>query len=379
MHQQIKRLIMSQGLSMCEYIWLDGNLPVHQVRSKSKVVKLPQTPDINDFPKWNFDGSSTGQAVGNNSDCLLQPVFFTHNPLGNPGDHLVLCEVMAYDGSEHNSNTRAQLRKVLESGGAKFAPWLGFEQEYTMFQEGVPLGWPKHGYPAPQGPYYCGVGAKQVFGRELAIEHANACLKAGFMYYGMNAEVMAGQWEFQVGFRDIATEPADALTVSDHVWVARWLLHRLSEKYGIHISFDNKPIKGDWNGAGMHTNFSTEAMRDIKSGKKSIKEAIESLQKKHAQHIALYGHKLEARLTGKHETASIEQFSYGYADRSSSIRIPRAVADKGYGYIEDRRPGANADPYLVAARLIATICGGSEQHIKFSQTSEKNKEQEMYA
>jgi glutamine synthetase len=343
-------------LSLVEYIWLDGTKPVCNIRSKSRVVELPTPPKVADFPEWSFDGSSTYQADGGDSDLLLQPVCVVNDPLENGGDYLVMCEVLNPDKTPHHSNSRSKLRQILDDGGAQEAPWIGFEQEYTMFKKNIPLGWPEHGYPAPQGPYYCGVGPEQIFGRELAMEHAHACMKAGLMYYGLNAEVMPGQWEFQIGYRGAKGEDADAITICDHTWIARWLIHRMSERHNIHISIDNKPIKGDWNGAGMHTNLSTAAMRNPEIGKKTIDEAVKRLEQKHNEHIKHYGDRLEERLTGQYETSSIHEFSSGYADRGCSIRIPRMVEQKGYGYLEDRRPGANADPYMVAARLIATIC-----------------------
>lgn len=343
-------------LYMFEYIWLDGDKPVTKIRSKSRVIELYKTPEIEDLPIWNFDGSSTYQSEGQNSDLLLKPVNIVKDPIKNAGDYLVMCEVLKQDGSPHMSNSRAKLRKILDQGAKKEDPWFGFEQEYTMLKRNIPLGWPEHGYPAPQGPYYCGVGSEQIFGRELAIEHAKACMEANIMYYGLNAEVMPGQWEFQIGYRGSKNENADALTICDHMWIARWLIHRLSEKYSIHISIDNKPVKGDWNGAGMHTNFSTKSMRDKILGKETIENAIDLLSKKHKEHIAHYGAKLDERLTGLHETSSINEFSFGNSNRGCSIRVPILVAQKGYGYLEDRRPGANADPYIVAARIMATIC-----------------------
>ena len=342
---------------MAEYIWLDGYKPAARMRSKTRVIDLPEQPQISDFPEWSFDGSSTYQAIGTDSDLILRPVNFVDDPLSDGGDHLVMCEVINPDGiTPHPSNTRAKLRAVLDKGAAEQDPWFGFEQEYTMFKRNIPLGWPEHGYPAPQGPYYCGVGSEQIFGRDLANEHAQACLDAGLMYYGMNAEVMPGQWEFQVGYRGAKGEHADALTVCDHTWLARWLIHRISEDYDVHISIDNKPVKGDWNGAGMHTNFSTMPMRDKKTGKKTLDEVIARLAKKHKEHLVHYGDRLEERLTGLHETSSMYEFSAGDANRACSVRIPRMVAQNGYGYLEDRRPGANADPYMVAARITATIC-----------------------
>ncbi len=351
-------------LHMVEYIWLDGSKPISGIRSKSRMVELPITPKAADFPEWSFDGSSTYQASGNDSDLLLQPVSVLADPIEGSGDYLVVCEVVNPDGTPHSSNSRAKLRKILDAGAASDELWVGFEQEYTMFKENIPLGWPKHGYPAPQGPYYCGVGSEQIFGRDLAMEHAHACLKAGLMYYGLNAEVMPGQWEFQLGYRGAKGESADALTICDHTWLARWLIHRISEKYDIHISLDNKPIKGDWNGAGMHANFSTKSMRDAKLGKQAIDDAIEHLAKKHEAHISHYGDLLEERLTGLHETSSIHEFSCGDADRSCSVRIPRIVSLNGYGYLEDRRPGANADPYMVTARILATVCNIDDSYLR---------------
>ena len=348
---------MTKHTAILEYIWLDGTKPTGQIRSKTRVAPLPEEPKIEDFPEWSFDGSSTAQAQGGDSDCHLKPVNFVIDPLADGGDYLVLCEVLNPDGTIHESNSRAILRQSLTDSGKNVEAWLGFEQEYTMFKKNIPLGWPEHGFPGMQGPYYCGVGSEQIFGRELANHHRDACMSAGLLYYGMNAEVMPGQWEYQIGYRGVEGEDAGALNVADHTWLARWLMHRISEDYNIHISHDNKPVKGDWNGAGMHTNFSTKDMRDPKKGRAVIKDAINKLEAKHKEHIKHYGDRLEERLTGDHETSTINDFSAGDANRGSSIRIPRPVAEKGYGYIEDRRPGANADPYMVAAMLVSTICG----------------------
>ena len=343
-----------------EYIWLDGSQPIQGIRSKSRVVQVPDTPNSDDFPAWNFDGSSTEQASGDDSDCLLEPVRVLKDPLRGAGHFLVLCEVQNADGSPHATNRRAALRTVLAAADAGTDPWAGFEQEYTLYRDGRPLGFPGNGFPGPQGPYYCGAGADRAFGRELVEAHALACLDAGLQIYGLNGEVMPGQWEFQVGYRGLNGESGDALVISDHVWIARWLLHRLGEQYGIEVSFDNKPVKGDWNGAGMHTNFSTAATRDPDRGLDCIHAAIERLEKRHAAHIRHYGYRLDERLTGLHETCDIDTFKWGVAHRGASIRIPQPVALKGYGYFEDRRPGANADPYVVAASLIATVCGIEE-------------------
>ena len=343
-------------LAQVTYIWMDGADPTSKLRSKMRVVSHDnELITLKDLPQWSFDGSSTYQAEGSDSDLLLNPACVVKDPITGPGNYLVLCEVCLPDGSPHPTNTRAKLRELMQTYGGPCDPWVGFEQEYTLFKGHTPLGWPKGGYPAPQGPFYCGVGADETFGRPLAEAHTQACLDAGLMLYGTNAEVMPGQWEFQIGYRGVTGESADPLTVSDHLWLARYFLYRLGEDFGIVAKLDPKPVKGDWNGAGKHTNFSTKAMRDPKQGMNAINKAINALRTNHGDHIKVYGADLEERLTGKHETASITDFSAGVSDRGASIRIPRQVANDGCGYLEDRRPGANADPYEVAAALVNTV------------------------
>ena len=330
-----------------EYIWLDGVKPTATLRSKTRV--LPSSVmSLNEVPIWAFDGSSTEQAQGFSSDCLLMPIKYVKDPIRGGDNILVLCEVMNADGSAHESNTRAHLRDVAKKAEAH-DPWFGIEQEYTLFRGGWPLGFPEGGYPGPQGPYYCGIGPDKIFGRELAEAHLEAATEAGLAIFGINAEVMPGQWEFQVG-------TAGPLTVADDLWLGRWLLQRLGEEFDITVSFAPKPVKGDWNGAGAHTNFSTKAMRE-EGGIRAIIEACGKLALAHADHIAVYGAGNDERLTGKHETCSIHEFRYGTSDRGASIRIPVFTAQQQKGYLEDRRPAANMDPYQVTARLIETVCG----------------------
>ena len=345
-------------VGQAEYIWLDGTKPTQQVRSKSRIIllKTDSPVSLQNFPDWAFDGSSTYQASGHDSDLLLIPVNFVRDPLRGEGNFLVMCEVSNPDGTPHATNKRAALRQTLGQGAAEHQPWFGFEQEYTLLKDNNPLGFPENGYPGPQGPYYCGVGANSVFGRSVVEAHTRACIDAGLMIYGINAEVLPGQWEFQIGYRGFESESADPLNVSDHLWLARWLLFRIAEDFGVVPTFAAKPVKGDWNGSGNHTNFSTREMRNPKGGLNAIHEAVNALSEKHPEHIAVYGDGLADRLTGLHETCSIDDFRQGVADRGASIRIPAAVAARGYGYLEDRRPAANADPYEVSARILQTIC-----------------------
>jgi glutamine synthetase len=345
------------NLKLAEYIWLDGTVATQCLRSKGKVIQEqdPDTVTIDCFSDWTFDGSSTYQSDGANSDLLLKPVNFVKDPLRGEGNFLVLCEVFNSDGTPHSSNSRARLRKVLDAGGGKEKPWIGFEQEYTLFAKNRPLGWPETGFPKPQGPYYCGVGPDEVFGRDLVEKHTRVCMDAGIVIYGINAEVMPGQWEFQVGYRGIEGEDVSALQMADHLWLARWFLYRIGEDFSVQPSLSNKPVPGDWNGAGCHTNFSTVSTRAA-GGIDVIFEMIEFLREKHDEHIKVYGHGLDQRLTGLHETCHISAFHSGVSNRGASIRIPLQVEQNGCGYFEDRRPGANCDPYKVAARLVSTAC-----------------------
>ncbi len=328
-----------------EYIWVDGTAPTRTLRSKTKIIPGDVT-DVAQLPDWTFDGSSTHQASGEFSDCVLKPVYFCHDP-GRKNSILVICEVFTAEGTPHPTNTRAPLREVAARHTAK-EPWFGIEQEYTMFRNGRPVGWPEGGYPAPQGPFYCGVGADEAFGRDMVEEHLDACLEAGLAISGINAEVMPGQWEFQVG-------PLGPMEVSDQLLVARYLLYRIGEKYNIAVTLDPKPVRGDWNGAGAHTNFSTKAMREP-GGIKDILAAMPRLQERHALHISNYGDGIERRLTGLHETCSYREFRYGVGHRGASIRIPLQVEQEGKGYLEDRRPCANIDPYIVTRLMLETIC-----------------------
>ncbi len=353
-------------ITVAEYIWFDGANPTRRPRCKARVVDLdPHTVQVSDFPEWGFDGSSTNQAPGNSSDLVLKPASFFKDPIRGGDNYLVICEVFNSNGTAHETNARALLRRILDAGADKLEACGGFEQEYTLFKDGLPLGFTKTNDPEPQGPYYCGVGSPRAFGRDLIETHLNACLEAGLNIYGINAEVMPGQWEYQIGYRGFEGDENDILTLCDQRVIANWLLERLGEEFGIEVRFDNKPKQGDWNGAGCHTNFSTRDMRNPSTGRATIDAAIKALEEKHREHIQVYGANNDQRLTGKHETCSIYQFRAGDSDRGASIRIPLGVAQKGYGYLEDRRPGANSDAYVVAARLLATLSGISQFEADF--------------
>jgi glutamine synthetase len=327
-----------------EYIWLDGYEPVPNLRSKTKIVAFDGLPAVEDLPIWGFDGSSTQQAEGSDSDRLLQPVAVFPDP-GRTNGLLVMCEVLFPDGTPHTSNSRATIPDDPDT-------WFGFEQEYFLYRDGVPLGFPSQGYPAPQGEYYTGVGYRNVgeIAREIVDTHIDLCLEAGINLEGINAEVAKGQWEFQIFGKG-------SKRAADELWIARYLMLRLCEHYRVDVNFHPKPlgVEHDWNGSGMHTNFSTEHMREV-GGEEYFELLMAAFSEHREAHIADYGPDNHMRLTGLHETAAMDEFTYGVAHRGASIRIPHSFVAAGHrGYLEDRRPNAMADPYRVAGRILQTI------------------------
>lgn len=331
---------------LVEYVWIGGS--GEDLRSKTRSFPAGKHPKtFSDCPEWNFDGSSTGQAPGNDSEILLRPVAMYRDPFRRDPHKLVLCECYKVDGTPAPANSRAAAVPVFEAV-KDHHPWFGMEQEYSIVNKHKrPLGFPSQGSPAPQGPYYCGNGLGKAFGRSFVEAHYKACLYAGIQVSGINAEVMPGQWEYQVG-------PVEGIAMGDQLWIARFIMLRMGEFFQVDVSLDPKIISGDWNGAGCHCNFSTKEMRE-KGGLRTIISCVEKLKVRHKTHIAQYGKGNERRLTGAHETASIDVFTYGVADRGASVRIPRETDKNGCGYAEDRRPASNVDPYVVTTLLMETM------------------------
>ncbi|HTX20614.1 MAG TPA: glutamine synthetase beta-grasp domain-containing protein [Candidatus Aquilonibacter sp.] len=328
-----------------EYIWLDGYEPVANLRSKTKILDFKSPPKLDDVPWWNFDGSSTRQAEGKTSDCMLKPVAVYPDTTRRDAA-LVMCEVYMPDSkTPHPSNSRAT---ILDDPDA----WFGFEQEYFFWKDGAPLGFPPGGYPYPQGEYYTGVGYRNVgcLARELVEKHIDLCLDCGINIEGINSEVAKGQWEFQIFGKG-------SRTAADQMWTARYLMTRLCEPYGIDINWHCKPLGKDvdWNGSGMHTNFSTKYMREV-GGKEYFEGLMAAFDKYKNEHIAVYGPDNHLRLTGLHETQSIDKFNYGVGNRGASVRLPQTFIPNGYrGYLEDRRPNSQGDPYKIASRILQTV------------------------
>ena len=329
-----------------EYVWLDGYKPEPNLRSKVKIVEYEsiKTLKIEDFPIWNFDGSSTNQAETGKSDCLLNPVriYISKDFPLEKSVIYVFCEVMDSDNIPHKSNYRSPLNEEQED------LWFGFEQEYFIYNEtgGNVLGHDRRLLEG-QGKYYCGVG-HNVVGRDFVEEHLNMCLDHKIDITGTNAEVALGQWEYQVFSKG-------KLKGGDDLWMSRYFLYKISEKYGYHIELHPKPlIYGEWNGSGLHTNFSNDRMRN-KGGYDYFLSIFNSFESRHQEHIKAYGSNNDLRLTGDFETQSIDTFSWGVSDRGASIRVPQDTAKEWKGYVEDRRPGSNANPYKIIKEIVTSL------------------------
>ena len=332
---------------LAEYIWIGGN---NELRSKCRVMNECDKDSIYSYPDWNYDGSSTGQAIGSDSEVIMKPMAVFKCPFRRGENRMVLCDTYLPNGQPHITNHRAGAVEIFDKK-IEEEPWFGLEQEYFLIdlKTGKPLGCE---YSIPkQGPFYCGVGGGNALGRDVVEDHLEKCLYAGLRVSGINAEVAPAQWEFQIG-------PSLGIEAGDHLWVARYILNRVSEKYGVRVDLRPKLIK-EINGSGCHANFSTKGMRDgtvEKTGLELIDEAIMKLSKKHLEHMMVYGEGNKERMTGHHETASYDEFSFGRANRGKSVRIGNDTINNKKGYFEDRRPGSNCDPYLVTAKIFETCC-----------------------
>ena len=334
---------------LAEYIWIGGN---NELRSKCRVMSgsVYDKDSIYSYPDWNYDGSSTGQAVGSDSEVIMKPRAVFNCPFRRGENRMVLCDTYLPSGEPHITNHRAGAVEIFNKKPNE-EPWFGLEQEYFLIdlKTGKPLGCE---YSIPeQGPFYCGVGGGNALGRDIVEDHLEKCLYAGLRVSGINAEVAPAQWEFQIG-------PSLGIEAGDHLWVARYILNRVCEKYGVRLDLTPKLIK-EINGSGCHANFSTNGIREgtvEKTGLELIDDAIMKLSKKHLEHMMIYGEGNKERMTGHHETASYDEFSFGRANRGKSVRIGNDTINNNRGYFEDRRPGSNCDPYLVTGKIFETCC-----------------------
>ncbi|KAK2827610.1 hypothetical protein Q7C36_018536 [Tachysurus vachellii] len=334
------------GLCQVTYVWIDGS--GENLRCKMRTLES-EPSSIEDIPEWNCTFIRINHP-GTFNTMILVPVCIFRDPFMLDPNKLVLCEVLKINRKPADTNHRHACKKIMEKVKESI-PWFGMEQEYTLLGiDGHPYSWPSNSYPKPQGPYNCGVGADRAYGRDIAECHYKACIYAGIKICGINAESMPSQWEFQVG-------PCEGIVAGDHLWMARFLLHRVCEDFGVIATLDPKPISGNWNGSGCHTNFSTEATR-AEGGLEHIEMSIEKLRARHVEYIRISdphgGQDNQRRLTGFNSTANIHEFSAAVDRHGVSIRIPLQVSQDKRGYLEDRRPAANCDPYAVTGAIAQT-------------------------
>ncbi|MEM0353987.1 MAG: glutamine synthetase [Thermoplasmata archaeon] len=327
--------------TLVDYVWVSGE---GELRSKTHVIYNPIN-SLEDIPTWSYDGSLTEQANGSNSEIVIYPKRLFRCPFRRSHDFIVLCDTYTSDGKPAKYNHRHYASKIFEKYTDQ-KPWYELNQEYFIYDSETNL--PVNFNPdRNQGSHYCSVGGNNAFYREITEEHLFACLRAGIKISGTNADIAPAQWEYQVG-------PVEGIDAADQLWISRYILEKIAEKYDKYIVYHPKPLKGIWNGSGCRCNFSTKAMRDT-NGLNVIYNIIKKLEKRHLEHMEVYGEYNDERLTGSYETVRYDTFTYGVANGKVSIRIPIDTVRNGRGYIEDRRPAANCDPYLVTAKILETI------------------------
>lgn len=323
-------------ISRAIYVWIGAN---NIIRWKIKTIHYKETifglnTNICDYPKWNFDGSSTGQASGVNTEVQLFPVKVYKFPYDD-ADVIVLCETYNIDDTPHLTNKRYTALEKFKRGDDK--PWFGLEVEYFIYDPQNP----EQKLNGNQTSHYCGFNGSRATGKIIALEHYNKCLEMGLQISGMNAEVTKGQWEFQIG-------PSECIDSGDHTTIAKFMLIWIAEHYGRSINInDSKPYEGV-NGSGCHVNFSTVETRE-NNDLPTLTKLIDKLAVKHEHHMSIYGDNSK-RMTGTHETAASDVFTHGVGTRHTSVRIPNLTKE----YFEDRRPSSNIDYYEVTSTIYET-------------------------
>ena len=336
--------VMNKTIVVCEYLWIGGE---GELRSKTRVFKTDEVCLEGNLvvPNWNYDGSSTKQAPSDgNTEVILKPHSIFPDPFrkGEKSEcYIVLCDTYEPNGKPLPTNHRCNAEKIFNASVDEI-PWFGLEQEYFILLNSTDKA---SRILALDARHYCGQSSR--IERAIVEKHMHACLYAGLTISGINAEVSEDQWEFQIG-------PSTGIRAADQLVVARYLLERVAELYNAGISYYPKP-SSLINGSGCHINFSTASMR-APGGLKVIESCMPKLEKRHKEHIAVYGEHNELRLTGKHETSDINKFSFGVGTRNTSVRIPTQTAKDGFGYFEDRRPASNIDPYKATSIVFKTCC-----------------------
>ncbi|GJQ88142.1 hypothetical protein Trydic_g13147 [Trypoxylus dichotomus] len=338
---------MPECLCSVEYVWIDGT--GEHLRSKARTLEY--IPDNHkEVPPWGCDSNASMLPVPKETDVLLVPVAMYNDPFRRSNNKLVLCDTYEFDGKPLPTNNRKSCCEALNKVCDQEIMW-GLEQQYmVMDMDERPYGWPVClGEPRRHKGYYCAVGGDKVFARELSESHYRACLYAGVQIASTHPDAVPGQWEFQIGVSPGIKGP-------DDLWMARYILARISEEYGLYTClhpkrFDNMP------GCSCHVNFSTKVTRKD-NGLSTLEGYMQKLSKRHEEHLRKYdpygGQQNKLRLTGKDGTSAVDNFTSGVGDKSLSVRITKETETKKKGYIEDRRPASNSDPYAVCDMVVRT-------------------------
>ena len=345
--------IINDKKQVIEYVWTDFE---DLLRSGTRVVDSDNSYilDPTTIPIWNYDGSATKQAGSQDSEIILKPKRVIKCPFRRGNNLIVLCDCYTYDNEPISTNHRYAAEAIFQNETVKQSkPWYGLEQQFYFreFKSDRIMGFDTNTLtnPQKQGQYYCSIGAKNSFGRPVMEDFLENILFAGLSVSGINGEIGPGQWEFQIG-------PVEGIDAGDQMYLARYILEKTAEKYEIIVDYHPKPLEGSvWNGSGCHINFSTEEMRQT-GGLTKILEAIEKLKDNHEEHMAVYGRDSDQRLIVPNDISKFDTFTFGIANSESSIKISHTVKENGYGYLEDRRPASNIEPYSAIAIIAETIC-----------------------
>lgn len=316
------------------YIWIGAN---NRLRWKIKTVPIDKRDmlKLKAYPWWNYDGSSTGQAEGENTEVRLKPVRVYPFPYKDDADVMILCETYNVDNTVHRDNERYHALERFKAGEYK-RPWFGNEVEYFIVKNGDNMN------DLLTTTHYCGFDECRAHCKRVALEHYNACLNANLEISGMNAEVTRGQWEFQIG-------PCEAIKSGDHTYVALFLLIWVAEYHGCKVIVNESKPYENVNGSGCHINYSDIDTR-FNDNANILVQKINKLGERHDHHMSIYGDNSK-RLTGTHETSRPDVFSFGTGTRDTSVRVPTNTKK----YFEDRRPASNIDYYKVTSSIYESV------------------------
>lgn len=317
------------------YVWLDK---FNILRSKTKRVE-----QVNQIPIWNFDGSSTSQMDYStmNTEVLLQPirVYIDGFNERNNENYLVLCDTynINKDGIITPTVDNYRYGAINIFNETNLNPKFGFEQEFYLIDNENHEKLSSLTNISNKDNNYCRTTTKYTY---IMNEFYNLCLSCKIGIVGWNAEVAPFQFEYQIF--------GNGIDACDDLVMSRYVLERYMIDNNYEIKYDPK-LYENLSGSGCHINYS-----DVRS-KEYMDKYIKALGETHNDLMKVYGENNNKRLTGLHETSSYSVFTYGVGDRYKSVRIPNSTALGLTNYFEDRRPGANINPYMACGALVKVL------------------------